>query len=152
MVILLTISSTSPGNQPLVFKLLQFSIPILHILHLRLQLQPPLPLHVVSTLLLHLMDLVQSNWIILKPYFIRKGFLLGITLGCYLDKIGFAHFVRDSGFTNIVGLFSAYVVNPIGLNMCASSHLGVNPWILDSVAVNNITSHNHLLHNLVSST
>ncbi|XP_070035260.1 uncharacterized protein [Nicotiana tomentosiformis] len=56
--------------------------------------------------------------------------------------------VDNSSFAHFVGLFSRYDVASIDSHTCASSQLGVNPWILDTCATNHMTPHKHLLFNV----
>ncbi|XP_070054796.1 uncharacterized protein [Nicotiana tomentosiformis] len=56
--------------------------------------------------------------------------------------------VDHSAFAHFVGLFSIYTVESEGSHVCASSQLGVNPWILDTGATNHMTPHKHLLFNV----
>ncbi|XP_075104909.1 retrovirus-related Pol polyprotein from transposon RE2 [Nicotiana tabacum] len=56
--------------------------------------------------------------------------------------------VDHSAFAHFAGLFIKYVVDSEGSHVCASSQLGVNPWILDTGATNHMTPHKHLLFNV----
>lgn len=63
--------------------------------------------------------------------------------------IGFENFPADNyEFTHFVGSFTAYDVDSITSHVCASSQLGINPWILDSGATNHMTPHNIYFTNL----
>ncbi|XP_019226138.1 PREDICTED: uncharacterized protein LOC109207644 [Nicotiana attenuata] len=53
-----------------------------------------------------------------------------------------------SAFAYFAGLFSKYAVDSEVPHVCAPSQLGVNPWILDTGATNNMTPHKHLLFNI----
>ncbi|XP_060215369.1 uncharacterized protein LOC132642117 [Lycium barbarum] len=55
---------------------------------------------------------------------------------------------QESGFAHFASLFTAYAVNSVGSHVCATSQLGLTPWILDSGATNHMTPHKHLLHNI----
>ncbi|XP_075104561.1 uncharacterized protein LOC142178603 [Nicotiana tabacum] len=55
---------------------------------------------------------------------------------------------EDSVFAHFAGLFSAYAADYHVSHARASSHLGIQLWILDSGAVNHMTPHKHLLQNL----
>ncbi|XP_019267218.1 PREDICTED: uncharacterized protein LOC109244564 [Nicotiana attenuata] len=56
--------------------------------------------------------------------------------------------VDNSAFAHFAGLFSRYAVAPVGSHTCASSQLGVKPWILDTGATNHMTPHKHLIFNV----
>ncbi|XP_019248797.1 PREDICTED: uncharacterized protein LOC109228070 [Nicotiana attenuata] len=56
--------------------------------------------------------------------------------------------VDQPAFAHFAGLFSKYAVDSEASHVCASSHLGVNPWILDTGATNHMTPHKHLLFNV----
>ncbi|XP_070002102.1 uncharacterized protein [Nicotiana sylvestris] len=56
----------------------------------------------------------------------------------------------QSAFAHFAGLFSKYAVDSKVSHVCASSQLGVNPWILDIGATNHMTPHKHLLFNVQS--
>ncbi|XP_019233326.1 PREDICTED: uncharacterized protein LOC109213940 [Nicotiana attenuata] len=56
--------------------------------------------------------------------------------------------VDNSAFAHFAGLFSRYAVASVDSHTCASSQLGVNPWILDTGATNHMTPYKHLLFNV----
>ncbi|MCD7458731.1 hypothetical protein HAX54_038986 [Datura stramonium] len=56
--------------------------------------------------------------------------------------------LEDSRFAHFAGLFTAYAVNFAGSHVRATSHLGPNPWILDSGSTNSHDPHKHLLQYL----
>ncbi|XP_070003109.1 uncharacterized protein [Nicotiana sylvestris] len=55
---------------------------------------------------------------------------------------------EDSTFAHFAGLFSAYAADYPTSHAYASTHLGMQPWILDSGATNYMTPYKHLLQNL----
>ncbi|XP_075091871.1 uncharacterized protein LOC142172018 [Nicotiana tabacum] len=58
--------------------------------------------------------------------------------------------VDNSAFAHFAGLFSRYDIASVDSHTCASSQLGVNPWILDTGANNHMTPYKYLLFNVHS--
>lgn len=56
---------------------------------------------------------------------------------------------ENTGFAHFAGVFNYPEVNCIAFHASAVSQLGTNPWILDSGAINHMTPHKYLLHNLL---